>query len=672
MSILSVKNKINGEFINLTHLPGWDSPGTSRLTNSQIERILNSRSYWYLGSPLVLKINPTDSEIEISHNFNFTNDTLGIATFWRREEFEGGFDHDNFRIENLVSSFSTIQIDKMELSIESSYLTNLQNRPWIDDLEFGIAILAVKTLNIETGTDRFDFYGLKVTHKSAMLVEVILPEIGTTVDSSLENEYISPVYSFESLFIPSLSSSFVYNFFEQEEENYDIFLTKNYDNKPLSQIPKYIKLNWNIAPKYHEPIQVVVDLLTEEEVREDRDAAFVPAISEESTGETVFLDGVMWSTINSEEVGSIIEESAPRTSEDASAVYDGVITDDVTTDRFVDREIAPERILGELQKPSDYVGYVIQKERYNESSQIYEPVDLFVKIGRTVNELIDWKIAYGEVYRYKIRSIFKFVNKAELSMYKDSDELFSINNNSERFDGGAKIWETYYYDSKFSPPVEVETIETVRPNAPENLKIFPNSIKREILLTWNQKNSNKDVIGYNIYRKTQNDTFRKINFKLLPPRDNFYVDSSIDFDVSYIYAVESFDIHNNYSLLSEQREGKIIHQNPEVDRNEFPVKLVNFPGANLFERDSKKSERMDNFRFFDENFTISANPLFSAGGEEEAFVLKIKSLDIAEEKEIKLKFTTFTTYHRDENNSANSLYGQYLYWPGFIIFTEGE
>lgn len=56
----------------------------------------------------------------------------------------------------------------------------------------------------------------------------------------------------------------------------------------------------------------------------------------------------------------------------------------------------------------DYVGYVIEKERLDQSNGNWERLDEFKIIGSQANSFKDSRIAYGEVYRYRIRSVMKF------------------------------------------------------------------------------------------------------------------------------------------------------------------------------------------------------------------------------------------------------------------------
>ena len=177
----------------------------------------------------------------------------------------------------------------------------------------------------------------------------------------------------------------------------------------------------------------------------------------------------------------------------------GLIPSGLGTDSTIEGGITgfPSPEMGLPFINSGYVGYTVQKERYDEIEETYVPIDVFLINKRETTKFIDWKIAYGEVYRYRIRSVFRFVNKHRLSMYRDSDELIDNSLEFSKFETGIAAGgvEIYYYDGKSSLDYEIDALESVRPDPPYNVKIFPCSKKREIFITWNQKNQNKDVLG---------------------------------------------------------------------------------------------------------------------------------------------------------------------------------
>lgn len=60
----------------------------------------------------------------------------------------------------------------------------------------------------------------------------------------------------------------------------------------------------------------------------------------------------------------------------------------------------------------DYVGYIIEKERLNKKTGEWNRIDEYKIIGTESSSFVDTRVAYGESYRYRMKSIIK-VSKAE-------------------------------------------------------------------------------------------------------------------------------------------------------------------------------------------------------------------------------------------------------------------
>jgi hypothetical protein len=165
------------------------------------------------------------------------------------------------------------------------------------------------------------------------------------------------------------------------------------------------------------------------------------------------------------------------------------------------------------------------------------------------------------------------------------------------------------------------------------------------LITWSQKNENNDILGYNIYKRREGEFFQRVNSELLSVRDNLYLDSSIDEDVEYIYAVESIDVHGNFSNLSVQYKAKITFQNYEIGRCEEFSTFHKHEGASIFFTDEEKKKEYKNLVFFNKKFSITPNPLYRLEGRD-VFLFRIMSLDSTRVKEIKVNFSFDTIYHR--------------------------
>lgn len=295
---------------------------------------------------------------------------------------------------------------------------------------------------------------------------------------------------------------------------------------------------------------------------------------------------------------------------------------------------------------SDYIGYIIQKERIHPDGES-EIVDLIAIEDKDSYQFIDTKIAYGETYRYKIRSVFRFVSKPNQLAFEDSDFAISRVQSARYVDVNSIIIpaQTYYFDSAWSRPVESQTIESVRPNPPYNVKIIPNSYSKKIFVTWNQKTQNRDVVGFNIYRKEKEkpgDLFKRLNDKVIDIRDNGYADFDVFSDIDYVYAIEAVDFHGNFSKLSAQFSSRIKDTKSDEEICEQRQKFYEVEGLELNDRSKKKEQ---NLFVFKDHFTIHTNPLFSSPGGSKYYLLRMTSLDTGQKKEIKLNFTDSTIYH---------------------------
>lgn len=77
----------------------------------------------------------------------------------------------------------------------------------------------------------------------------------------------------------------------------------------------------------------------------------------------------------------------------------------------------------------DYVGYIIEKERLNRQTGIWERLEEYRVMGGTANSFRDSRVAYGETYRYRVRSVVKFTtnkNEAAISNLEVVQQLVDL------------------------------------------------------------------------------------------------------------------------------------------------------------------------------------------------------------------------------------------------------
>ena len=99
----------------------------------------------------------------------------------------------------------------------------------------------------------------------------------------------------------------------------------------------------------------------------------------------------------------------------------------------------------------------------------------------------------------------------------------------------------------------------IPPSVPRGLRIFYAS-DGEIVIDWNS-NSEPDVKGYNIYRRTEFSDTVKIAFI----NDNFFFDDSLEYDTTYFYKITAVNLWNRESNFSSEVSAKPENEyNPET------------------------------------------------------------------------------------------------------------
>jgi hypothetical protein len=304
---------------------------------------------------------------------------------------------------------------------------------------------------------------------------------------------------------------------------------------------------------------------------------------------------------------------------------------------------SPDAVAG-ANESSRYVGYVIIKERLRDlQSENFEIVETIIIPKANKKSYIDTKIAYGEVYRYKIRSIYKFINKKKLPMFDDPDIILNDDVIEKNFVNTSLLNNAFYFDSQFSDEIEVAAVDERRPDPPFNFKVIPNSKSKSMFLTWNQKQQQKDVVGFNVYRRDVSGSFEKINQELLGTRNNSFTDKNVDYNKEYIYAVQSFDYHDNPSKLTFHIKSSLRLQDFQDVVYENGTKVDVQKNLEFGEEEEKEEKETIDFL---KKVKISINPLYLNLDRNVNYLLKFTSLDSFIEKEIKLNFKSKIIIHR--------------------------
>lgn len=188
----------------------------------------------------------------------------------------------------------------------------------------------------------------------------------------------------------------------------------------------------------------------------------------------------------------------------------------------------------------EYVGYGIDKERLNRATKQWERIEQYRVAGADFNTFLDTRVAYGELYRYRIKTILRFTKK-EVSQIRifnnpeDFQKLISrrlqeaINNNSELFTNadvftgieGEMIVPLFGdYKAKFSG----DKIEIFKQNTPQ---VLPSRKKSVISadFSYNGKNFKVTVPIANTTTLIQDVRYKSYYYESYPSKKWTYVDA---------------------------------------------------------------------------------------------------------------------------------------------------
>lgn len=691
MPTLTFKNQELASFVSVRDMTSITNDliyGSARIPPEDISALNSDITFLYSSNELVINLDSLPSEeapvaADAPRPALFASPaTIKISSFWNIEPTADVHDSSNYRL--FESSFEIVSSSPNQISIklradEQARVSESFRSLGIDKPSYGLLLVV---LTFTDGFNNFESsYLMKYTHSPLFSSPVINEDLFGATRDSIYNRYTSPGYSGETIYIPKLSCSFVYNFYEKEELDYLLYRSRDYKGKNLLDMPKYIKLKWDvpvfnvdefnrenvplslpasIPAENRDRVLDPLDGITRAGIRDAiASAGSSPSIADPPPApppnryETLLrFGGLIVSTPTIREELAAAFSAAPRVSDSAASIFDREAgASPLESDAAgIDPSVIPSPTEYEdlIARDSDYVGYVIEKFRVAEDGVELELVDLIAIPGKTTTEYIDTKIAYGEVYSYKIRSVFRFVNNYHLTMYSDSDSLLDKTQTISYVDTnlGIQTRKTYYFDSSNSDACEVQCVESRRPDPPQSVKIFPQSRSKKIFVTWSQKSQNRDVVGFNLYRKLiSENSFIKLNSNLIDIRNNFYVDYDLIQDSEYVYAVEAVDVHGNFSKLSAQYAAKIIlYTNFDGDVCESPTRIVHREGLELGE---VEESQQDELILIKSRLAININPLFKNTDENNTFLIKVTSLDTGIAKEFKVNFRTQTIYHVD-------------------------
>src|SRR3990167_1380673 len=308
--------------------------------------------------------------------------------------------------------------------------------------------------------------------------------------------------------------------------------------------------------------------------------------------------------------------------------------DTISTDkeelRFVanalrDIKIKSEEPIGFKSIPElvglDYMGYIIEKERLDDTTNKWIKIDEYKIIGPDANIFKDTRLAFGNAYRYRIRSVSRYtVKKHTIGFFGSPSKTY---------------YTSFYYESRKSDWVYINTQDSALPNYPEAIDITVNSYEKLVRISWLKPLDRENLLrSYNVYRREKiGDRWKKL--AVLNEKDNLFTDTKVEIGKKYIYSLSSNNLHGIESFLSFQVQVE-LNGNIKIEKKEKPLVFISGPGL-------KPTEVFDTIKSFTrkvENIiarkNISLSPAKKLDEDEKILLLKIKSLDTHETQELRV------------------------------------
>lgn len=307
-----------------------------------------------------------------------------------------------------------------------------------------------------------------------------------------------------------------------------------------------------------------------------------------------------------------------------------------------------------------YVGYVLEKYSLGPSGEfaLVEEIDL-PSIDYT--QYIDTKVKYGGVYRYRIRSIFRWTYPPEMGP-NGLDRLTIPVTGSQTQD--LAPYKSSYFTSEWSLNWAYgHVLDIVPPPPPDEFTIRPLSRKKQIIITAKfPENKQRDIFLIRVFRKLRDSNGNDVTgwTQIGPnygPQNIIFIDEDVDYyesnGLTYIYTSQCVSRHAETSPFSEQLACRLNKEFKVF--GEYPITFVSCRGVlpNYFGAFSTFPPR----RIFSE--TVIPIPLRTPEEKDPSarvvmsaretigdkllnpryFILRFDSLDTGEEKDVYLNLT---------------------------------
>lgn len=246
--------------------------------------------------------------------------------------------------------------------------------------------------------------------------------------------------------------------------------------------------------------------------------------------------------------------------------------------------------------PKEYVGYLLEK--YEQVDGVFVLKEIIGIGDPYVDEYYDTKVRYGGVYRYRIRSVMRWVRPKNVGATGTDNTIINDLSTSDPSQAIASTSLTpnfaSYFGSEWSKNwATAHIIDDEPPNPPDQLTVLPQSEKKRIVITFQiPENSQRDIWQMTLYRKVIDRNGRDAqpwtelaDFDM--SRGGYYEDYDVRFipkgvsesgqPFRYIYAATSWSVHNGESKLSEQIGARL--NSDWKERGEYSVEFYSSRGV---------------------------------------------------------------------------------------------
>ncbi len=225
-----------------------------------------------------------------------------------------------------------------------------------------------------------------------------------------------------------------------------------------------------------------------------------------------------------------------------------------------------------LEESIAYIGYVIEKYAMSDAGSFVKVDEIDID-GSAYDEFIDTHVAYGKIYRYRMRSIIRWSR----SDGKTASAGSSINVGKSSYFAG-------HWSARWA---YASVLDNVPPPWPDELTVRPESDRLRVCVTMKFPfDGQRDISGMALFRKTQDEHGNDVSdWERLGPVFGtknvlVYDDAVRFFDESgerYVYAAVSISKHGEVSALSEQYSTSL--NKGWKDSGEDPIVFVSQGGS---------------------------------------------------------------------------------------------